>query len=127
MLFAVNNILSKGEDTHTVRCNSPTRADRQGKMPRLVDAFCARAAIQTELQVLGGVRPDLPGGTICTTETMDGVSTAHSAIIKSSREVVCHGLVDPLVCAALEGFEDDGDLWTDRQRRVLESLCSKSV
>uniref|UniRef100_A0A3P8WIC4 Uncharacterized protein n=1 Tax=Cynoglossus semilaevis TaxID=244447 RepID=A0A3P8WIC4_CYNSE len=109
--------------------------NRQGKMPRLIDAFCTGAPIQTELQVLGGVvglsqlfrdphchYTDVAGVQlhVVARVTMNGVSTAHSAIIKSSREVVCDGLVDPLVCAALEWFEDDGDLWTDRQRRVLD-------
>lgn len=129
-------------------------------MPRLVNAFTAGAAIQTELQILGGIvglsqllwdphsqgqvaaqltndhsdadvagvqlhvaprralrdpqSPDLPSCTVCTRESVDGVSTARGAIIKSSRKVVRDCLVDPLVCATLIGLEDDSDLWSGR-------------
>lgn len=128
-------------------------------MPRLVDAFSAGAAVQAELQVLGGVvglsqllwdphrhgqvaaqlannygdadvagvqlhvapraalgdpqSPDLPCCTCCTFCTggnVDGVSAADGSVVKGSREVVCDGLVDPLVRTALVGLEDDGDL-----------------
>lgn len=125
-------------------------------MPRLVDAFSSGAAVQTELQVLGGIvglsklfwdphcqgqvaaqlannysyanvagvqlhvapwaalrdpqSPDLPSCTFCTRGNVDGVSTAHGSIIKGSREVVCDGLVDPLVGTTLIGLEDDCDL-----------------
>uniref|UniRef100_A0A8D0AT23 Uncharacterized protein n=1 Tax=Sander lucioperca TaxID=283035 RepID=A0A8D0AT23_SANLU len=95
-------------------------------MPCLVDAFSAGAAIQTELQVLGGIvglsqllwDPHRQGQvvayvqlhvvcTFCTSRNVDGISTAYGSIIKGSREVVCDGLVDPLVCTTLIGLEDD--------------------
>uniref|UniRef100_A0A3B5B7W5 Uncharacterized protein n=1 Tax=Stegastes partitus TaxID=144197 RepID=A0A3B5B7W5_9TELE len=79
------------------------RGDRQGKVPRLVDALSVGAAVQTELQVLGGII----GLSQLLGDPVDGVPTAHGAIVKGSREVVCDGLVDPLVCATLIGLEDD--------------------
>lgn len=137
-------------------------------MSSLVDAFAAGAAVQTELQVLGGIvglsqllrdphcqgqvvtqladnhgyanvasmqlhmapraalrdpqSPHLPSCTFCTSRSVDWVSTAHSAIIKSSREIVCDGLIDPLVCATLIGLEDNGDL--SSRKREHQISCS---
>ncbi|CAG5922692.1 unnamed protein product [Menidia menidia] len=128
------------------------QAERRGgegqrEVPRLVDALAAGAAVQAELQVLGGVvglrqvfgdphrqrqvaaqlandhshadvagvqlhvvpgaalrypqSPHLPGRPVRTYRGVDGVSAAHSSIIKGSGKVVCDGLVHPLVCATL--------------------------
>lgn len=125
-------------------------------MPCLINAFSTGAAIQTELQVLGGIvglskllwdphcqgqiaaqlannysytnvasvqlhvatraafrdpqGPDLPTSTVSSSRCVDGVSAAHCSVVKGSREVVCDGLVDPLVCTTLIGLEYDGDL-----------------
>uniref|UniRef100_A0A672YSR3 Uncharacterized protein n=1 Tax=Sphaeramia orbicularis TaxID=375764 RepID=A0A672YSR3_9TELE len=88
-----------------------------GKMPPLVNALSAGTSVQTELQVLGGIIGQVSAQladdhcyTNVTSIKVDGVSTADSAVVKGSREVVCNSLVDSLVCATLIGLEDDGDL-----------------
>lgn len=135
-------------------------------MPCLVDALAAGAAVQTELQVLGGIvglsqvlwdphcqgqvapqlandysytnvasmqlhvvprealgdpqSPDLPSCTLWISRSLDGVSAAHGSIIEGSREVVCDGLVDPLICTTLVGLKYNGDLY--RETETVKSL-----
>uniref|UniRef100_A0A3Q1BR04 Uncharacterized protein n=1 Tax=Amphiprion ocellaris TaxID=80972 RepID=A0A3Q1BR04_AMPOC len=83
----------------SISCAERWRGEGQGKVPRLVDAFAAGAAVQTELQVLGGI---IGLGQLLR-DPVDGVSTAHGAVVKGSWEVVCDSLVDPLVHATLIG------------------------
>lgn len=54
--------------------------------------------------------PDLPSRSLSASRIVDGIPTAHGSIIKGSGEVVCDGLVDPLVRTTLVGFEDNRDL-----------------
>uniref|UniRef100_A0A3Q3FG22 Uncharacterized protein n=1 Tax=Labrus bergylta TaxID=56723 RepID=A0A3Q3FG22_9LABR len=97
------------------------RGERQGKVPRLVYSLSAGAAVQTQLQVLGGIvglsqllwDPHCEGQVAaqlandhCYTNVssvqlhicVNGVSTTDCPIIEGSREAVCNCLVHPLLC-----------------------------
>uniref|UniRef100_A0A3Q2Z1T8 Uncharacterized protein n=1 Tax=Hippocampus comes TaxID=109280 RepID=A0A3Q2Z1T8_HIPCM len=115
---AVNICLSLGE--YNCICEEYLGLRRKGEVAALVDALDSGAAVQTQLQVLGGIvsLSQLLGdshrqGQIAT-ELSDDNRDADVARVQlhvgphfAGGAVVRHGLVDPLVGAALIGLEDN--------------------
>uniref|UniRef100_A0A8C4S258 Uncharacterized protein n=1 Tax=Erpetoichthys calabaricus TaxID=27687 RepID=A0A8C4S258_ERPCA len=74
-------------------------SDRKRDDPTFINAFQSRTTIHAQLQVLGFV------------QTLGiAFSSTCCAINKSSRKIICHSLVNLLICAILVRFEDNSYL-----------------